>query len=123
MIRQVLVFFLVVSFFWVQPAWADKAKVVIEAPETARYGEQVVIKIHVSHSANNFLHFTEKAYLKINNIKLVHWKYDLIKRPSAALFTIEHTIEVKENLTLEAAASCNVHGSAGLVKAQIKMTK
>jgi len=100
-------------------ALADKSAVRIEAPDEAAKGSEVVIKVHVSHSANSFFHYTEWVSIKANGKEIGRWEYSMTNRPEGASFTKEVKVTVNEDLVIEAKASCNLHGSAGVDRKKI----
>ena len=102
-------------------ALADKSAVTIEAPDVVVKGSEVVIKIHVSHSANNLFHYTDWVSVKANGREIGRWEYSMTKRPDEANFTKEIKITVNEDLVIEAKANCNLHGSAGAVTKKISV--
>jgi len=102
-------------------ALADKSAVRIESPDTVVKGSEVVIKVHVSHSANNFFHYTDWVSIKANGKEIGRWEYSMSKRPDAANFTKEIKITVNEDLLIEAQANCNLHGSAGIATKKISV--
>lgn len=55
-----------VVFLAVAPALANKSGIRIEVPETVEQGKTLEIVLHVSHSGNNFMHYTQWVELKIN---------------------------------------------------------
>ncbi len=95
------------------PVWANKSKVEIDAPVTAKKGSEVTVKIHVKHDSNSFLHYTNGVYLKVNGKQMKRWEYSNFSRPEGSDFTVSHTIKVQKELELEVRAHCNSHGSAG----------
>ncbi len=96
-----------------QNSYANKSSVTISAPETAAKGSEVLVKLTITHSANNFFHYTNWVYLKANGKEIPRWDFSSSKRPEAAVFTREVKITVNEPLELTAEANCNIHGSAG----------
>ncbi len=55
---------------WAGVAYANKTSVVIAAPEAASKGSSVTITITVSHNGNNWFHFTDWAYIKVNGTEV-----------------------------------------------------
>jgi desulfoferrodoxin (superoxide reductase-like protein) len=102
-------------------AFANKAAVTIEAPDSAAVGSEVTIKITVTHSANNFMHYTNWAYVMVNGKEVERWEYSWNKKPSDATFTKEIKYKVTGPLEIKAEANCNIHGSKGPAVAQVKM--
>ncbi len=101
--------------------FADKAAVTIEAPDQAAKGTEVVVKLQVTHSANNFFHYTKWVQAKVNGKDTALWEYSMTNRPEAAVFTKEIKLMVNEPLEIVAEASCNIHGSAGPAKKKIML--
>ncbi|MEJ2589405.1 MAG: desulfoferrodoxin family protein [Deltaproteobacteria bacterium] len=97
-------------------AWANKSWVEIEAPNQVAKGSEVVIKIKVGHSANNFFHYTDWVVVKANGKEIARWEYSAMDRPEAENFTKEVKVTADKDLEIEAQANCNLHGSQGLSK-------
>ena len=94
-------------------SYANKSSVKIEAPQAAEKGSEIVIKIHVFHKGNNFIHYTNWVDVKINGKPFQRWEFSSSKRPEAENFTREVTYKLTEPITLVAEANCNTHGSEG----------
>ena len=94
-------------------SYANKSSVKIEAPQAAEKGSEIVIKIHVFHKGNNFIHYTDWVDVKINGKPFQRWEFSSSKRPEAEDFTIEVTYKLTEPITIVAEANCNTHGSQG----------
>jgi len=92
---------------------ADKAGVAISAPTSVPKGTEVPVKITITHSANNFFHFVEWVYIKVNGKEAARWDYSMTNRPEGATFVREIKIPVNEAVEIVAEASCNLHGSKG----------
>jgi desulfoferrodoxin (superoxide reductase-like protein) len=101
--------------------FADKAAVTIEAPDQAAKGTEVVVKLHVTHSANSFFHYTNWVQVKVNGKDTALWEYSMTNRPEAAIFTKEVKLMVNEPLEIVAEANCNMHGSQGPAKKNISL--
>ncbi|MFO7987406.1 MAG: desulfoferrodoxin family protein [Desulfatiglandaceae bacterium] len=114
--RSVYVGLLGVVFFLLctSVVWADKSSVEIEAPNQAAKGSEVVVKLNVSHSANNFIHYTDWVVVKANGEEIARWEYSAMGKPEGENFTREVNITVTEDTEIEAQAHCNMHGSAGV---------
>ncbi|MCF8143189.1 MAG: hypothetical protein K9N21_04635 [Deltaproteobacteria bacterium] len=95
---------------------ANESSVEIQAPNQAVQGSEVVITLRVSHSANNFLHYTDWVSVKVNGEEIARWEYSPMNRPEDEAFTREVKVTVDKDLEVEAQASCNIHGSAGISK-------
>ncbi len=97
--------------------YANKSSVEIKSPESAVKGSEITITINVSHSANNFIHHTSWAYVKVNGKEVGRWEYPF----ESANFTREVKVRVDGPLDIESKAECNIHGSAGAVTAHVKV--
>jgi desulfoferrodoxin (superoxide reductase-like protein) len=96
-----------------QPGYADKSSVTISAPEAVTVGSEVVVKLTITHSGNNFIHYTNWVYLKVNGKEFSRWDFTSKNRPEEAVFVREAKILVGEPIELIAEANCNLHGSKG----------
>ena len=94
-------------------SFANKSSVKIEAPQSAEKGSEIVIKIHVSHEGNNFIHHTNRVDVKINGKLIKSWEFTARKRPETENFTREVTYTLTGPITVTAEANCNIHGSEG----------
>ncbi len=101
--------------------FADKTAVTIEAPDQAAKGTEVVVRLHVTHSANSFFHYTNWVQVKVNGKDAALWEYSMGNRPEGAVFTKEVKLMVNEPLDIVAEANCNMHGSAGPAKKKISL--
>jgi desulfoferrodoxin (superoxide reductase-like protein) len=101
--------------------FADKAAVTIEAPDQAVKGTEVVVRLHVTHSANSFFHYTNWVQVKVNGKDTALWEYSLTNRPEGAIFTKEAKLMVNEPLEILAEANCNLHGSQGPARKKISL--
>jgi desulfoferrodoxin (superoxide reductase-like protein) len=119
-ILKTLVLVFLLLFLVVPYASADKASVTIEAPHSGTKGSAVVIKIHVSHNANNIFHYTKWASVKADGEQLERWDYSWRNRPEGKEFTREVTLVLDDTSEIVAEASCNLHGSQGPVRWVIK---
>ena len=100
---------------------ADKSAVTIEAPDQAAKGTEVVVKFHITHSANSFFHYTSWVQVKVNGKDTALWEYSMGNRPEGAIFTKEVKLMVNESLEIVAEANCNMHGSQGPAKKKIAL--
>jgi desulfoferrodoxin (superoxide reductase-like protein) len=100
---------------------ADKSAVTLEAPDQAAKGTEVVVKLHVKHSANSFIHYTNWVQVKVNGKDTALWEYSMGNRPEGAIFTKEVKLMVNEPLEIVAEANCNLHGSQGPAKKKIAL--
>jgi desulfoferrodoxin (superoxide reductase-like protein) len=96
-----------------QAGYADQSSVAISAPETALKGTEVTVKLTITHSANNFFHYTNWVYLKVNGKEFSRWDFSSGNRPEAAVFSREVKIPVNGPVELVAESHCNIHGSKG----------
>jgi desulfoferrodoxin (superoxide reductase-like protein) len=112
----------VLFFFSGGPAWANKAEATIEVPQTVVQGSEITIRVTVHHDANNFLHYTNWLWIKVNEKEIARWDYTASQRPKGATFTKEVKYKADGPMEIKAKANCNVHGSAGEaeVKVQVK---
>lgn len=94
-------------------AWANKSEAKIEAPESAPKGSEITIRVTVTHSANNFFHYTEWLWVKDNKKEIARWDFTGSNKPEGATFTREIRYKVEGDIEITAKASCNMHGSAG----------
>jgi len=94
-------------------AWANKAESKIEAPEAAAKGQEIIIRVTVIHSANNFFHHVEWVWVQVNGKEIARWDYTASNKPEGETFTKEIRYRVEGDLEIKAKASCNMHGSAG----------
>jgi desulfoferrodoxin (superoxide reductase-like protein) len=112
-ISYVIIFAL--SFvFYGNPAFANKSSIRIEAPETVAMGQEITIKLYVSHDGNNFIHHTDWVYLKINNQEIKRWTFGMFDTPESENFTLEIKYTATGPITITAEADCNMHGSMGI---------
>jgi len=103
--------FMTLSF--AESAFADKASVTLEAPESASIGSEITIKITVTHSADNFIHHVDWAYIMVNGKEVERWKYKWNDLPPDAGFSKEIKYKVQGPAEIKADANCNIHGSKG----------
>ena len=104
-------------------AHADKASAAINAPQAAAIGSAITIKVTVTHDGNNFIHYTKWAHVMVNGTEVARWDFSSGNRPESSVFTREIQYTVTGPLTIEAEASCNIHGSRGPATAAVSMTK
>jgi desulfoferrodoxin (superoxide reductase-like protein) len=97
-------------------ARANKSSVAIEQPaQTAKDGKAVV-KCTVSHSGNNFLHHTEWLHVSSDGKEIARWDFSWKNKPESEVFIREVTVDAGAPVSIEADASCNIHGSKGPAK-------
>ncbi len=115
-------FLLIVSalfFLSAGSALANKSTVRLEAPVNAAQGEKIKITLFVTHSANNFFHHTSMVSLTINGKEVTRWEFSVFNLPEAAEFSRTFEYVMTGPITLESAASCNIHGSANTATATV----
>ena len=56
----------VIFLITLDSAFANKASVKIDAPESAAQGSEIIIKISVAHDSNSMFHYTKWVYVMIN---------------------------------------------------------
>ncbi len=101
--------------------FANETTVKIVAPEKAKVGEEVTIKIEVTHNGNNFLHFTDWVWVKVNGEEYKRWEFERSDRPENENFTLEFKLKIEGPTTITAKGNCNMHGSTGEEKFTIKI--
>jgi len=100
-------------------ARADKPNVVLECPDKAAQGTEIVLKVHVTHSENTFLHYVNWLRVKMNGEEIKEWEYSIDHRPEGARFTKEIRLRIHQSSEVEAEANCSIHGSKGPVRKEI----
>ena len=98
---------------------ADKSSVTVEVPENAEKGSEIIIRINVKHSGNNFLHYTDRVYVSVNGKEINQWEFSAFNRPEAEDFSREIRYRVNGPLEIIAEANCSMHGSAGPAKKNV----
>ena len=112
-LKKIIIIIFTALFFTGSAAFANKTSVEIEAPSSARKGSVITIKIKISHRGNNFFHYTNLVFVKVNDEVLKMWEYKAYKRPEKENFTLELSYTVTGPVKITAIAYCNLHGSAG----------
>jgi desulfoferrodoxin (superoxide reductase-like protein) len=112
-IELVVAVFIFISCISSGAAFANQSSVSLEAPNSVERGTEITIKVHVTHSANNYFHYTKWVSIKVNGEDIARWDYGKYKykRPKAKNFTEEIKYIVTDDVIIEAEASCNIHGS------------
>lgn len=105
----------------ITPVLANKSATKIEGPGSARKGEEVVIKIHVSHRGNNRFHYTRSLVVMANGKKIAGWDFSGSNLPESENFAREVKLVVNEDTEIVAEARCNLHGSTGPSSFKIKV--
>jgi desulfoferrodoxin (superoxide reductase-like protein) len=100
-------------------ALADQTDVRIQAPATAAPDSLITVTVHVTHSGNNFFHFTDWVWLKANDTEIGRWEFRSDARPEDENFNRQVSYRVEGPVTLTAQGNCNVHGSAGMARAEV----
>jgi len=120
--RLILIFLCGVFFVHGGIALANKSSTTIEAPESVSKNSEIIIRVTVTHSANNFLHYTEWLRVMAGDKEIARWDFTRSQRPEGAVFTKEIKYTVEGNVEIKAEASCNIHGSKGptTVKVTVK---
>jgi desulfoferrodoxin (superoxide reductase-like protein) len=102
------------------PAVANKSAVDIDVPKSAVVGDEITIRLNVTHSANNFFHYTKRVNVVVNGSEIKRWKYGSFDRPEGKDFSREITYTVTTlPLEIVAEAYCNIHGSSGQATATV----
>lgn len=102
-------------------AMANKSAVSIVAPEKVKAGEEIILVINVSHRGNSSLHYTKRVVVMANKKEIARWEFSASNRPEAENFSREVRLKVEEETEITAEATCNIHGSAGPAKVNIKV--
>ncbi len=92
-------------------ALANKSSVQIITPDNAAEGSEITIALRVSHDGNNFLHYTDWVYVKINGEEIKRWEFSNFNKPEDENFTRAITYKVTGPLEITAEADSNIHGS------------
>jgi desulfoferrodoxin (superoxide reductase-like protein) len=112
-------FVAVVLLFTPPTVLADKTSVSINAPASAAPGSEITIRVTATHSANNFLHYTDWLSIMVNGKEIARWNYTRTLKPESNVFTREIKFVVNEPLELKAEGHCNMHGSKGPATANV----
>jgi len=102
-----------------KPAFANQSSVRIEAPDTVASGQEITIKVHVSHDGNNFIHHTDWVYVKINDQEIKRWQFGTFETPESDNFTREIQYTVMTPIVITSEANCNLHGSTGISEKKV----
>jgi desulfoferrodoxin (superoxide reductase-like protein) len=101
------------------PGFADRTGIAIEAPDTAKKGQSVVIRVNVTHKGNNFIHHTNWVYLKADGKEIARWEFSSGKLPEGEVFSRDVSLTVTAPVEITAEGNCNIHGSRGAVTKKI----
>lgn len=115
-----LVMFFILTVF-ATTAFANKTAVTIESPLSVKKGAEIIIKINISHSANNFFHYTNWVNVHANGKEIARWDFTRSNKPDSNNFTREVRYTVTETTEITSMGNCNMHGSAGEVTMVIKV--
>ncbi|MBN2032029.1 MAG: hypothetical protein JW836_02040 [Deltaproteobacteria bacterium] len=100
---------------------ADKSAVILEAPDQASKGDEITVKIHVTHSGNSFVHYTNWVKVTVNGKEKALWEYSAGSRPENDQFTKEIKVTINGPTEIVAQANCNLHGSRGPARKIIRL--
>lgn len=98
------------------PAQANKSSVAIEQPAQITKDGKAVVTCTVSHSGNNFLHHTEWLLVSSDGKEIARWDFSWRNKPEGEVFIREVPVDAAQPVSIEAEASCNIHGSKGPAK-------
>ena len=112
---------LVVGLIAASGARADETGVRIEAPAVAAAGDEITVTVHVTHEGNNFFHFTDWVWLKAGDREIGRWAFSAQERPEDERFSRQVTYTVSGPTVFTAQGNCNVHGSAGPARAELRL--
>ncbi|HSV98154.1 MAG TPA: desulfoferrodoxin family protein [Spirochaetota bacterium] len=101
------------------PVFADRTAVAIEAPDTAKKGQSVVIRVNVTHKGNNFIHHTNWVYVKAEGKEIARWEFSSGKLPEGEVFSRDISLMVTAPVEVTAEGNCTIHGSRGVVTKKI----
>jgi desulfoferrodoxin (superoxide reductase-like protein) len=101
------------------PAFANKASAAIDAPEKAKIGAVIKIKVTISHRGDNFIHHVDWAYVKVNGKEIGRWEFSFYNLPESENFSREVSYTVDGPLTIVAEGDCNIHGSEGKAEKKV----
>jgi len=99
--------------------WANKSTTSIEVPESIPKGSEITIRVTVTHSANNFMHYTKWLQIMVNGKEIARWDYTMGNKPEGTTFTKEIKYKVDGDIELKTEAGCNLHGSGGPATAKV----
>ncbi len=119
MTKKSLALFVFLLLAFAAAAYANKTAVAVVAPEAVVVGTEVTITINVTHSANNFFHYTKWVTVKADGEEIARWDFSGSKRPEDENFSREVKYTVTKPVEIIAQGSCNIHGSKGPVTVKI----
>lgn len=97
-------------------AQANKSSVAVEQSAQTGQDGKAVVKFTVSHSGNNFLHHTEWLRVSADGKEIARWDFSWKNKPEKEVFIREVPVDAAASVSIEAEASCNIHGSKGPAK-------
>ena len=100
---------------------ADQTAVRIEAPAVVPAGSEITVTVHVTHEGNNFFHFTDWVWLKAGEQEIGRWTFSAQQRPEDENFRRQVRYMVTGPTAFSAQGHCNVHGSAGPGRAEVRL--
>jgi len=109
----------IIFFLFSFATFANKTSVKIDAPEKAKIGTEVTIKIEVKHIGNTSKHYTDWVVVKINGEEYKKWEYTSENLPNEQNFELSFKVKVEKNMEISAEGHCNKHGSKGIDKINI----
>ena len=101
--------------------FADRSSTTIDAPDRAKKESIITIRITVTHNGNNFMHYTNWVYIKINGKQIARWDFKWKELPESEIFTREVSYTVEGPFTIESEANCNLHGSKGKTVKKVEL--
>jgi desulfoferrodoxin (superoxide reductase-like protein) len=104
---------LLLSSILVAPVFANEAKISIVAPVSVSPGTEITIKLNIMHHGNNWFHYTNWVYVKVNGEEVKRWEFSRKNRPESENFTRTFTYKVVGPIEVIAEANCNLHGNQG----------
>ncbi len=123
--RTLIVFIISLTLSVVMAAslYADKSSVKIRAPKKVKKDDTITIQVDVNHDGNNFIHYVDWVYVKVNGKEIKRWEYTAFERPDTENFSVSITYTVEGPVEIEAMANCNLHGSDGKVIQKVTVTE
>ncbi|WP_158308902.1 desulfoferrodoxin family protein [Methanocella arvoryzae] len=91
-------------------ASADRAEVDVDAPDTARPGETVQVKLNVHHEDSAPGHYVDSVKLYDGDRLLKEWTYDNSNFERAEEWSVTYTGSFDRDVNLRAVVNCNLHG-------------
>ncbi len=113
-------------FFFVRPVSANEPRVTIKIlSEEIKPGDEIIIELTISHSANSYIHFVDWVEILVNQMESSRWTYNPASIPPDQTFTKEYKYKVPDlnRIRIDAEASCIRHGSSGKVTLRVPIKK